>query len=58
VLTNRKAPKRRGKVQLIVATSFWVPMRKSLGDKRREIPAEKAGEIVRLLAEMTGQKDG
>jgi type I restriction enzyme M protein len=24
-------------------------MRKSLGDKRREIPAEKAGEIIRLL---------
>ena len=37
VLTNRKAPKRRGKVQLIDATSFWVPMRKSLGDKRRQI---------------------
>ena len=38
VVTNRKAPARRGKVQLIDATSFWVPMRKSLGDKRREIP--------------------
>ena len=38
VLTNRKAPERKGKVQLIDATSFWVPMRKSLGDKRREIP--------------------
>ncbi len=37
VLTNRKAPERRGKVQLIDATSFWVSMRKSLGDKRREI---------------------
>ncbi|MCJ7586523.1 MAG: SAM-dependent DNA methyltransferase, partial [Candidatus Aminicenantes bacterium] len=29
--------------------SFWVPMRKSLGDKRREIPPEKAEEILRLL---------
>ncbi len=48
VLTNRKAPKRRGKVQLIDATSFWVPMRKSLGDKRREIPPEKAKEIMAL----------
>ena len=38
VITNRKASKRKGKVQLIDATSFWVPMRKSLGDKRREIP--------------------
>jgi type I restriction enzyme M protein len=49
VLTNRKAPKRKGKVQLIDATSFWVSMRKSLGDKRREIPPEKAEEILRLL---------
>jgi type I restriction enzyme M protein len=49
VLTNRKAKKRKGKVQLIDATSFWVPMRKSLGDKRREIPPEKAEEIFRLL---------
>jgi type I restriction enzyme M protein len=36
-------------VQLIDATSFWVPMRKSLGDKRREIPHERAAEILRLL---------
>lgn len=49
VLTNRKAPKRRGKVQLIDATSFWSPMRKSLGDKRREVPPEKAEEILQLL---------
>lgn len=49
VLTNRKNAKRKGKVQLIDATSFWVPMRKSLGDKRREIPPEKAEEILRLL---------
>jgi type I restriction enzyme M protein len=49
VLTNRKALERRGKVQLINATSFWVPMRKSLGDKRRTIPPEKAAEIVEIL---------
>ena len=49
VLTNRKTPERRGKVQLVDATSFWTPMRRSLGDKRREIPPEKAEEIVRLL---------
>ena len=50
VLTNRKAPERKGKVQLIDATSFWAPMRKSLGDKRREVPPPKAAEIVKLLA--------
>jgi type I restriction enzyme M protein len=49
VLTNRKAPERRDKVQLIDATSFWTPMRRSLGDKRREIPPDKAGEILALL---------
>jgi type I restriction enzyme M protein len=48
VLTNRKARERKGKVQLIDATSFWAPMRKSLGDKRREIPPAKATEIVAI----------
>ena len=55
VVTNRKREERKGKVQLIDATSFWVPMRKSLGDKRREIPPEKAQDIVRLLTDF---KDG
>ena len=50
VLTNRKAKARRGKVQLIDATSFWVPMRKSLGDKRREVPPEQAERILKLHA--------
>ncbi|NJD17833.1 MAG: SAM-dependent DNA methyltransferase, partial [Gemmatimonadetes bacterium] len=49
VLCNRKAPARRGKVLLVDATSFWVPMKKSLGDKRREIPRERAAEILTLL---------
>src|SRR5438445_2748794 len=54
VVTNRKAEARRGKVQLIDATSFWVPMRKSLGDKRRDIPIERARDILRLLAACKG----
>jgi len=49
VLTNRKDKERKEKVQLIDATSFWVPMRKSLGDKRREVPPEKSNEILKLL---------
>ncbi|MCX7030667.1 MAG: class I SAM-dependent DNA methyltransferase, partial [Spirochaetes bacterium] len=53
VITNRKAPPRRGKVQMIDATSFWTPMRKNLGDKRREIPPEKALDIMRLLEGFT-----
>ncbi|MBM3216384.1 SAM-dependent DNA methyltransferase [Candidatus Poribacteria bacterium] len=55
LLTNRKALHRLGKVQLIDASSFWVPMRKSLGDKRREIPFERAEDILRVLTEF---KDG
>jgi type I restriction enzyme M protein len=53
VVSNRKLPARRGKVQLIDATSFWVPMRKSLGDKRREIPLDRAQDILKILADFT-----
>ena len=50
VLTNRKTPQRKDKVQLIDATSFWTQMRRSLGNKRREIPAERAQQIIELLS--------
>lgn len=49
LLTNRKSPERKGKVQLIDASAFWSPMRRNLGDKRREIPAELAAEVTNLL---------
>jgi type I restriction enzyme M protein len=54
LLTNRKRVARRGKVQLIDASSerFWKPMRKSLGSKRREIPEDSRKEIVRIYAKM------
>jgi type I restriction enzyme M protein len=48
ILSNHKADKRRGKVQLIDATAFWKPMRKSLGDKRREMSAGDLAKIVDL----------
>jgi len=51
-LTNRKDKKRRGKVQLIDATDLWVPMRKSLGDKRREISADQIREITDVFVRM------
>lgn len=37
MLTNRKEPHRKGKIQLIDARNHWVPMEKSLGNKRRRI---------------------
>ena len=55
VVSNRKTPARRGNVQLIDATSFWVQMRRSLGDKRREIPVERAQDILKILHDF---KDG
>ena len=51
IVTNRKAPARTGKVQLIDATAFWVSMRKSLGDKRREIPLDREQDILKILAD-------
>ncbi len=37
IVTNRKSPERRGKVQLIDARELWQKMRKSLGEKRKEL---------------------
>ena len=51
VLTNRKRPACRGKVQLIDATAFWTLLCKSLGAKRREVPFERKQDILRLLAD-------
>ncbi|MGW1313376.1 type I restriction-modification system subunit M [Streptomyces californicus] len=57
ILTNRKAPDHKGKVVLLDARDQWVKMRKSLGDKRKELGDGKAGkpnhiaDITRLYAE-------
>ena len=48
VVTNRKSPKRRGKVQLIDARDSWTKMRKSLGNKRKQISHEQIVELTRL----------
>jgi len=53
LLTNRKAPERAGKVQLIDASSYWSPLKKSLGNKRRDIPPETAADILELLRGLT-----
>jgi type I restriction enzyme M protein len=51
VLTDRKEERRRGKVQLIDASAFWTPMRKSLGDKRREINPDQMRSITEIHQE-------
>ena len=48
VVTNRKAPHRRGKVQLIDARDSFTKTRKSLGQKRKEISSEQIADITRL----------
>jgi type I restriction enzyme M protein len=57
ILTNRKSPDHKGKVVLLDARDHWVKMRKSLGDKRKELGDGKngrpdhIGEITELYGE-------
>lgn len=51
VVTNRKSPERRGKVQLLDAREYFVKMRKSLGEKRKEISETQIEEITRLYGD-------
>lgn len=51
IVSNRKPAARKGKVQLIDASSFWQKMRKSLGSKRKELSDEHIARITRLFGE-------
>jgi type I restriction enzyme M protein len=51
VLTNKKTPERKGRVQLIDATELYVAMRKSLGSKRRVLNDEHIKQITRCFGE-------
>ncbi|MDY6931186.1 MAG: class I SAM-dependent DNA methyltransferase [Halobacteriota archaeon] len=51
IITNRKEKERKGKIQLIDATSFFSKMRKSLGNKRNEIRDKQRDEITRLYGD-------
>jgi type I restriction enzyme M protein len=56
ILTNRKRPERRGKVQLINATAMFTKRRKSLGNKRNDISDAQIDEIVRLHGDFQESK--
>lgn len=56
VLNNRKAKKRKGKVQLINGVDFYKKMSKSLGDKRNELADEHIQEITQLYGSFTETK--
>jgi type I restriction enzyme M protein len=49
VVSNRKPKARKGKVQLIDASSFWQKMRKSLGSKRKELSEAHIDDITRIF---------
>src|SRR5882672_3486933 len=58
IVTNRKERRRQGTIQLLDARTFYVPMRRSLGDKRRKIGEPEDGrdqiaEIVRLYGQFS-----
>jgi len=48
LVTNRKPPERRGKVQLIDGTRFFQRMKKSLNNKRNEITEDQIRALTRL----------
>lgn len=50
LLSNKKPAARHGKVQLIDATALHTPMRKSEGNKRRQIAPEQIRDIVGMYA--------
>jgi type I restriction enzyme M protein len=49
VLTNKKPDRRRGKVQLIDATTWFRPLRKNLGKKNCELSPEDIERITRTF---------
>ena len=51
IVTNRKPDNRKGKLQLIDASSFFQKMRKSLGSKRKELSDEHIDEITKLFGD-------
>jgi type I restriction enzyme M protein len=60
ILTNRKHPDRVGTVTLVDARELGTKMRKSLGDKRKELTAAAIEETTRLYAnavELAGGPD-
>ena len=51
ILSKNKAEHRKGKVQLIDATTFFTKLRKNLGNKRVEIDPESRRKVTKLYAE-------
>ena len=52
ILSNKKEDRRKGKIQLIDATSMKSPLRKNMGKKNCEFTPEIRNEIVRIFLSM------
>ena len=49
IVSNKKSEERQGKVQLIDGSSFFTPMKKSLGNKRKEISDDGRGRLLEIF---------
>ncbi|WP_029526233.1 type I restriction-modification system subunit M [Polaromonas glacialis] len=56
IVTNRKEARRKGQIHLIDARERWQPLRRSLGDKRREFSDAHITDIVREYGDMQGSE--
>ena len=56
VLTNRKPTHRRGKVQLIDATTWYRPLRKNLGKKNCELGEEDIARVCDTFLDFKGSE--
>ena len=48
ILTNKKDPKRRRKIQLIDGSSFYEKRKKALGDKKKEISSKQREDLYQI----------
>jgi type I restriction enzyme M protein len=53
VLSKNKRAERKGKVQLVDASSYYKKLRKALGDKKNEISPEDRSAITKLYADFS-----
>lgn len=53
ILDQNKDDKRRGKIQLIDASGLWHPMKKPMGEKRREMDGSDRATILRAYEAFT-----
>jgi type I restriction enzyme M protein len=56
VVTNRKAHRRKGKIQLVDGSAFFDKMRKSLGNKRHQVGDPQRDELTRLYGNFRSGK--